>query len=87
MSWSLDTPKHAGGVTCVPIIDTVICVTGGLPRIAGYGRKRPVLILVFGPKDVVGIDLSGETYDVDAIEGRYPEAIAKATALIAKATP
>ena len=84
MSWSLDRPTRAGGITCVPIVDMVATVNGGLSHIAVHGGKRPVLILVFSQGEVDGIDLSGRRLDVKTIEARYPGAIKRAEALVAE---
>ena len=78
MTWTVDSPIRAGGLACVPIVEATVSVHGSPGRIAGYGKKRPAIILVFRAEGVTGIDMDGRVHDASAIEQRFPNAIAKA---------
>lgn len=84
MTWDVDIPVRVGGIAFAPIVEAFVSVQGGARGIAAHGNKRPTLILTFQKDSVVGIDLSGRKCDADDIEQRYPGALSKATAVMAK---
>ena len=82
MTWSLETPVRAGGIACVPVVDSFVSVTANAHRIAGHGQKRPVLFLLFQKGAVTALDFRGRVRTVDDIERRYPGVLSKAAALV-----
>jgi hypothetical protein len=84
MSWSLDKPVRLNRIALVPIVDVVVAAKGDMLHLAAYGAKQPALFLVFRDGEVSGIDLAGHQFDTDELERMYPEAVARATASLAK---
>lgn len=82
MTWSVDTPMQTGRVTLVPIVETVVSVSGTARLVRGHCRKRPVMFLVFRSDGVTGVDLAGRLHDEAEIERRFPEALARAAEVL-----
>ncbi len=78
MTWSLGQTVRTGDVVCIPIVETVVSVTGGKARLAGHCEKRPALVLVFCDGEVSGLDMTGGCRDAHEIEGKFPGAIRQA---------
>ncbi|MEO0915741.1 MAG: hypothetical protein AAFY31_01985 [Pseudomonadota bacterium] len=86
MNWTIDTPVRAGQLVVVPIVDVTISVESSAFRLAAHGAKRPAMMLVFREAGVIGVDMDGKVHDAAGVERRYPQAIAQATARLAKET-
>ncbi len=78
MTWSLGRTVRTGDLVCIPIVETVVSVTGGKARLSGHCEKRPALVLVFRDGEVSGLDMTGARRDLDEIEGKFPGAIRQA---------
>ena len=85
MTWDLDDPVHAQGITCVPVIERAVSVAGGRDLISGHAYKRPVLFLFFTDGQVSGVDLRGRTQDAANIERHFPDALSRASERITQA--
>ena len=83
MTWVVEKPIHAGGMTCAAIVETDVSVASGPAGIAALSEKRPVMVLVFEEEGPIGIDLRGRLHAPDDIERLYPQAIETARRHIA----
>ncbi len=77
MAWSVDTATWAGGVCVAALARTGVSVSGGKGKVAAYGSKEPVLVLVLSRGRLGGIDMAGSMVEPDEIERRYPTATEK----------
>lgn len=82
MNWAVDIPVRVGPFAFAAIVETRVSAHSTGYALAGDGEKRPILFLLLQEGAARGIDINGQKYETDEIEGLYPRAIAQMKALL-----
>lgn len=77
MTWSVDTPRRVGDLTCAAIVECDVGAKEWLLRFYAHGEKRPLMILLLEAGEVRGIGLNGQLLNADEVEREYPGAVAR----------
>lgn len=76
MRWRVDPPIRTGGVVCAAISDVAVSLRGEADAVSGSARKDALCVVVVRDGVASGHTPGGEVLDAEALEARFPGAVA-----------